>query len=157
MSDSGQLGVNASQPAQVHIRNFDPISDLEVCQTIYQIARANAFYWIDPKKFRPKDFSADIKGEFVAVAEEFNRGVVGFIGIWFPEHFIHHLYVLPERHRRGIGRALLNHALAQVGRPARLKCQRRNRNACEFYAHLGWRSGETGYDSIGDWIEFIFD
>ena len=27
----------------------------------------------------------------------------------------------------------------------------------EFYTHLGWRSGETGYDSIGDWIEFVFD
>ena len=157
MSDSGQLHVDASQRAQVHIRSFDPASDLDICQKIYQIARATAFHWIDSKKFRLKDFSADIKGESIAVAEEFNRGVVGFVGIWSPEHFIHHLYVLPERHRRGIGKALLDHALTQIGRPARLKCQRRNRNAREFYAHLGWRSGEIGYDAIGDWIEFIFD
>ncbi|HET9375266.1 MAG TPA: GNAT family N-acetyltransferase [Chthoniobacterales bacterium] len=157
MSDSGQLNVGARRPAQVQIRSFDPTSDLEICQKIYQIARSAAFYWIDPKRFRLRDFSADIKGESVAVAEEPNRGVVGFVGIWFPEHFIHHLYVLPELHRRGIGKALLDHALAQIGRPARLKCQQRNRNACEFYMHLGWRSGETGYDSIGDWIEFLFD
>jgi GNAT superfamily N-acetyltransferase len=157
MSDSGQLDVGARRPAQVHIRSFDPSSDLEICQKIYQIARTAAFYWIDPKRFRLRDFSADIKGEFVAVAEEPSCGVVGFVGIWLPEHFIHHLYVLPDLHRRGIGKALLDHALAQIGRPARLKCQQRNRNACEFYTHLGWRSGETGCDSIGDWIEFIFD
>jgi GNAT superfamily N-acetyltransferase len=156
MSDFGQLDLNASQQAHVHIRDFDPAQDLEVCQKIYQIARSAAFYWIDPKRFRLKDFSADIKGESVAVAEEFNRGIVGFVGIWTPDHFIHHLYVLPDRQRRGIGKALLDHALAQIGRPARLKCQRQNRNACEFYTHLGWRKGETGYDSIGDWIEFLF-
>jgi GNAT superfamily N-acetyltransferase len=157
MSDSGQLDVGAGRQTQVHIRSFDPTSDLEICQRVYQIARAAAFHWVDPKRFRLRDFSADTKGEAVAVAEERNLGVVGFVGIWFPEHFIHHLYVLPERHRCGIGKALLSHALGQVGRPARLKCQQRNRNACEFYTHLGWRSGETGYDSIGDWIEFTFD
>src|SRR5260370_12257520 len=148
MSDSGQLDVDASQRAQVHIRSFDPASDLEICQKIYQIARATTFYWIDPKKFRLKDFSADIKGESLAVAEEFNRGVVGFVGIWFPEHFIHHLYVLPERHRRGVGKALLDHALTQIGRPARLKGQRRNRNACEFHTHLTSPPRQTAYNSF---------
>jgi GNAT superfamily N-acetyltransferase len=157
MSDFGQLDVDARRRAKIHVRNFDPRSDLEICQQIYQTARAFAFYWIDPKKFRLRDFSADIKGESIGVAEELNCGVVGFVGIWLPDNFIHHLYVSPERHRRGIGKALLDHALAQVGRPARLKCQRQNRNACQFYRHLGWRPGETGYDSIGDWIEFIFD
>jgi GNAT superfamily N-acetyltransferase len=156
MSNLGELDVGASQRAQVRVRHFDATLDLEICQKIYQITRAAAFYWIDPKRFRLKDFSDDTKGELVAVAEEVNRGVVGFTGIWFPDHFIHHLYVLPERHRCGIGRTLLDHALTQIGRPARLKCQRRNRNACDFYAHLGWRRGETGYDSIGDWIEFLF-
>jgi GNAT superfamily N-acetyltransferase len=157
MSNFGQLDAKAGQRTHVHIRRFDPTLDLEICQEIYQIVRATTFYWIDSKKFRLRDFTDDTKGEFVAVAEDSNRGVAGFIGIWFPDNFIHHLYVLPERQRSGIGKALLDYALTQIGRPARLKCQRRNRNACNFYTHLGWRSGETGYDSIGDWIEFLFD
>src|SRR5260221_14714511 len=157
MSDSGQLHVDASQQAQVHIRSFDPASDLDICQKIYQIARAAAFHWIDSKKFRLKDFSADIKGESIAVAEEFNRGGVCFVGIWSPEHFIHHLYVLPERHRRGIGKALFDHGLTQIGRPARVKCSRRIRNACGFWARVDWRSGWTGGRSTGDWFGFLFD
>jgi GNAT superfamily N-acetyltransferase len=157
MSNSGRLEVNTSNRARIQVRRFDPTFDLEICQKIYQIARTAAFYWINAKRFRLSDFLVDTKGESVAVAEESNHGVVGFVGIWFPDHFIHHLYVLPDRHRCGFGKALLEYALTQIGRPARLKCQQRNRNACDFYTHLGWRPGETGYDSIGDWIEFLYD
>jgi GNAT superfamily N-acetyltransferase len=157
MSDPGQLEANSTRAVQVQVRRFDPALDLEACQTIYRLARTAAFYWINPKRFRLNDFLIDTKGEFLAVAEDSNRGVAGFVGIWFPEHFIHHLYVLPDLHRRGIGKALLEYALAQIGRPARLKCQQKNRNACSFYTHLGWRPGDTGCDSIGEWIEFIFD
>jgi GNAT superfamily N-acetyltransferase len=91
------------------------------------------------------------------VADHSLNGIVGFVGIWLPENFIHHLYVLPEYHRVGIGRALLESALSIISRPAKLKCQSANKNACQFYRHLGWREGEQGYDEIGRWIEFILD
>jgi GNAT superfamily N-acetyltransferase len=157
MTKSGRLEANSSHQTRIQVRPFDPALDLEICQRIYQTARTATFYWINPKRFRISDFLADTKGEFVAVAEESGRGIVGFVGVWFPDNFIHHLYVLPERHRCGFGKALLDYALTQIDRPARLKCQRRNRNACDFYAHLGWRPGEMGYDSIGDWMEFLYD
>jgi GNAT superfamily N-acetyltransferase len=156
MRDPDQLEASSTRGLQFQVRRFDPAADLDTCRTIYQVARTAAFYWINSKRFRLNDFLVDTRGEFLAVAEESNRGVVGFVGIWFPDNFIHHLYVLPELHRRGVGRALLEYALAQTGRPARLKCQQKNLNACSFYTHLGWRQGETGFDSIGEWIEFVF-
>jgi GNAT superfamily N-acetyltransferase len=142
---------------QVRIRYFEPRRDLLKCRQIYAIVRADTFSWISPKRFKESDFASDIVGETLLVADDAANGIVGFIGIWMPENFIHHLYVLPAFHRVGIGRALLETALGIISRPAKLKCQMANQNACQFYRHLGWREGEQGFDDIGRWVEFILE
>ena len=141
----------------VRIRIFEPRRDQPRCQQIYTTVRAATFCWVSPKRFKESDFAPDIRGEQLLVAEHGLNGVVGFVGIWMPDNFIHHLYVLPEFHRIWIGRALLEAALKIIARPAKLKCQSANKNACQFYRHLGWREGEQGIDEIGRWIEFILD
>jgi GNAT superfamily N-acetyltransferase len=142
---------------RLRIRVFEPRRDDAQCQDIYTRVRASTFSWVNPKKFKESDFGPDTLGESLLVADHPTNGVVGFVGIWRPENFIHHLYVLPEFHRTGIGRALLDATLRTISRPAKLKCQSANKNAREFYEHLGWREGEQGHDEIGRWIEFILD
>ena len=141
----------------VRIRVFDPRNDQVRCQEIYATVRASTFTWVNPNRFKPSDFGPDTLGESLLVADHPLNGIVGFVGIWMPENFIHHLYVLPKYHRIGIGRVLLEAALRIISRPAKLKCQSANKNACQFYNHLGWREGEQGHDEIGRWIEFILD
>jgi GNAT superfamily N-acetyltransferase len=141
----------------LRIRVFEPRRDEARCQEIYTKVRAATFSWVNSKRFKPSDFAPDTRGESLLVADHPANGVIGFVGIWMPENFIHHLYVLPEFHRIGIGRALLDSALRTICRPAKLKCQSANKNAREFYGHLGWREGEQGHDEIGRWIEFILD
>ncbi len=141
----------------LRIRVFEPRRDEARCQEIYTKVRASTFSWVNPKRFKPSDFGPDTLGESLLVADLPTNGVIGFVGIWLPENFIHHLYVLPEFHRIGIGRALLDSALRTIARPAKLKCQSANKNAREFYQHLGWREGDQGNDEIGRWIEFILD
>jgi GNAT superfamily N-acetyltransferase len=141
----------------VRIRVFEPRRDQAKCQEIYTAVRASTFSWVNSKRFKPSDFGPDTQGEYLLVADHALSGIVGFVGIWMPENFIHHLYVLPQYHRVGIGRALLEASLKNISRPAKLKCQSANKNACQFYRHLGWREGVQGFDEIGRWIEFILD
>jgi GNAT superfamily N-acetyltransferase len=150
-STTGTLGTG------LRIRVFEPRCDEARCQEIYTRVRASTFLWVNPKRFKQSDFGPDTLGESLLVADHPANGVIGFVGIWLPENFIHHLYVLPEFHRIGVGRALLETALRTISRPAKLKCQSANKNAREFYQHLGWREGEQGHDDIGRWIEFILD
>jgi GNAT superfamily N-acetyltransferase len=141
----------------LRIRVFEPRRDEARCQEIYTRVRTATFSWVNPKRFKPSDFGPDTLGESLLVAEHRDNGVIGFVGIWRPENFIHHLYILPEFQRTGIGRALLDSALRTIARPAKLKCQSANTNARGFYQHLGWREGEQGQDEIGRWIEFVLD
>ncbi|HXM05276.1 MAG TPA: GNAT family N-acetyltransferase, partial [Chthoniobacterales bacterium] len=105
---------------RLRIRVFEPRGDDARCQDIYTRVRASTFSWVNPKKFKESDFGPDTLGESLLVADHPTNGVVGFVGIWRPENFIHHLYVLPEFHRTGIGRALLDAALRTISRPAKL-------------------------------------
>ena len=73
-----------------------------------------------------------------------------------PQRFIHSLYVRPDRHRQGIGRALLDRALGRCGGHAALKCQEANRAACQFYLRLGWRPMDWGWSEAGPWIMFAY-
>jgi len=139
------------------IRPYEESRDFEACRALYFRSREVAFPWANPRVLAKADFRADTLGELLAVAETESNLLVGFVGIWQPENFIHHLYVDPEFFRQGIGKALLNHALTLIKRPARLRCQTRNKRAYRFYRYLGWRTTERGVDEIGSWIEFVYD
>lgn len=121
------------------------------CAAIYERAWNSAF----PAAHRSisrKQFEAETEGETILVAEE-NDDVLGFASVWMPGSFLHHLYVDPLVHRRGIGTALLRHVAGLAPSRIDLKCQTLNTGALSFYAQQGFvDGGEHGEDEYGVWI-----
>ncbi len=98
--------------------------------------------------------AAETRDERLLVAEA-DGAVVGFVSLYAPQSFVHHLYVEPAFKGRGIGRALLARAVALAGGRASLKCQLRNADALAFYRRLGWRDDETGDGDAGPWVRMV--
>ncbi|WP_050769283.1 GNAT family N-acetyltransferase [Blastopirellula marina] len=112
--------------------------DHPACAKIFYAARKATFHWMPPAKIRFDDFEQATADEPIWVAER-QRQIVGFVSWWPPENFIHNLFVAPGQQRSGVGEKLLTACLAQIGRPARLKCNIANEAALAFYEKLGWR------------------
>ncbi|KVG73170.1 GNAT family N-acetyltransferase [Burkholderia ubonensis] len=133
--------------------------DVPVLRELFLRSRRETFFWQPGDAFRLTDFDAQTEGERLLVAEDDGGRLAGFVSVWEPDHFIHHLYVDRSRHRRGIGRALLR---ALPGWPAtryRLKCLRANAPALAFYrascfTEIGVGAAEDGeyllLESSGD-------
>jgi len=120
---------------------------------IYLHGRRHAFTWVPAGRFALDDLEADTAGEVVFVAERGGR-IAGFAALWTPDAFLHHLYVDPAEHRRGIGRALMRQVMAVAVRPVELKCQSNNRAAFAFYLRLGFVPHDSGVSDIGPWERF---
>ena len=136
------------------LRQSEP-RDLERCSEVYSLSARLAFPWRPPEETAPDRFPDSIQDEELWVAE-MERGIVGLVSIYRPDSFVHHLYVDPALHRRGIGRALLSLALARCGGHAELKCQEANREACLVYTRLGWRPVGWGWSTAGPWVRFRY-
>ncbi|AJX14006.1 acetyltransferase family protein [Burkholderia ubonensis MSMB22] len=103
--------------------------DVPVLRELFLRSRRETFFWQPGDAFRLTDFDVQTKGERLRIAEDDSGRCAGFVSVWEPDHFIHHLYVDRSHHRRGVGRALLR---ALPGWPAtryRLKCLRANEAA----------------------------
>jgi ribosomal protein S18 acetylase RimI-like enzyme len=120
---------------------------------IFLAARRHAFVWIPPDSFRLSDFARETHGETILVAESGGE-ILGFAALWEPDAFLHHLYVDPAMHRRGIGMTLMRAVRALCDRPLELKCQTGNRAAIRFYEKLGFTRGETGVSEMGPWVRY---
>jgi GNAT superfamily N-acetyltransferase len=125
--------------------------DLAACAGIFDRA------WREGHPFAPRKIDAsvladEIVGETIFVAEDEQQAVAGFVSIYEPESFLHHLYVEPRLRNRGIGGALLRHAVAVAGGTATLKCQLGNQAALGFYRHLGWTEIVAGTNQYGAWV-----
>lgn len=103
-----------------------------------------------------EDFTEATRGEPILVALEDDEPV-GFVSWWPPSDFIHNLFVRPDRFRRGIGAALLNACLANIRRPARLKCLCDNDRAIAFYLSQGWKVGDPGEGPRGKYYWMILE
>ncbi|MGY8706031.1 GNAT family N-acetyltransferase [Bradyrhizobium sp. 18BD] len=113
------------------IRPAEP-SDLPTLRDIFLRSRQAAFHWEPSYSFGLGDFDSQTEGEFQMVA--LNRELpVGFISVWEPDYFIHHLHVDPRFSRRGIGRALLFALPGWKINRYRLKCVSTNEKALAFY------------------------
>lgn len=122
-------------------------TDIATLSRIYLDARRETFMWVAPDLFALADFERDTEGEEIYVAETAGQ-VTGFVSLWVPEPFIHHLYV-DENHRgRGIGSALLTHAVRRLPFPIRLKTPKRNTRAIDFYLRAGWSKTAEGDDGV---------
>lgn len=83
----------------------------------------------------------------LAVAADENDLPLGFMGL--TGSHIDALFVDPERHGRGIGRALVRHAQAQASLLT-VDVNEQNRGATEFYERLGFeRIGRSATDDAG--------
>ena len=120
---------------------------------IFLISRRHAFPWILPSRFKLNDFKRETEGETILVAE-IDGGIAGFASVWEPDAFIHHLYVDPAMHRRGIGRALIAGLVEICNKPLELKCQTNNKPAMAFYRRLGFQTADSGVSDMGPWIRF---
>ena len=113
----------------ISIRPYEP-ADAEACAGIFDRAW-RAGHPFAPRRIDAAVLAAETEGETLFVAEDESGDVVGFVSLYRPESFVHHLYVEPHLRNRGIGRALLDHAVA-IGRrerqpqmPARQPCRAR--------------------------------
>jgi len=113
--------------------------DTPALRRIYLETRRQAFDWADSAQFKLEDFDNDTAGERIWVATGDSDAPIGFVAVWMPEHFIHHLYVAPGMAGQGAGSALLSECLTHTGRPAALKCVSRNVKARDFYKAQGWQ------------------
>ncbi|MCW8195113.1 GNAT family N-acetyltransferase [Proteobacteria bacterium 005FR1] len=131
------------------VRDFRE-DDRPAAREVYLESRRRTFTWLNVDGYRLEDFDKDTADERLWVYE--NDGEVsGFISVYLPANFIHHLYILPQHAGKGFGAALLHNALACIGRPARLKCLSRNGQALAFYAAMGWVSEEIGNSQDGSY------
>ena len=105
-----------------------------------------------PRRIDASVFAKETASETLFVAEGDRNEITGFVSLYGPESFIHHLYVEPRLRNRGIGSALLAHAVAAAGGSASLKCQLGNQAALGFYRHLGWTEIVAGTNEFGAWV-----
>ncbi|RYX86446.1 GNAT family N-acetyltransferase [bacterium] len=126
-------------------------ADIPTLAPLFLETRIKAFPWFPPESFHLDDFVRDTAGEDVYLAHDSNLCPLGFISVWTPDSFIHHLFVSPDEQGRGIGSLLLQSLDSWLPRPYRLKCLLANRPAKAFYVRHGWKVVSTGDDPQGQY------
>jgi GNAT superfamily N-acetyltransferase len=111
--------------------------DIEQAARIYR-ASIQIADWLPVSSRVTHDFASATVGEDIFVAVNSKSGVVGFVSVWTPESFIHHLYVDAAFQRLGIGTELLASLREWLPQPWTLKCVSANRKAIAFYISRGW-------------------
>lgn len=138
----------------IEVRKFTE-QDRVALRDIYLASRRKAFWWMEPSSLSLDDFDRDTEGEVIWVAEQ-NAKVTGFISVWEPENFIHAFFVAPDSTGCGIGTALLEACLDEIGRPASLKCSAPNKDAKGFYLSKGWQVVSEGEGTDGQYYLMHF-
>ncbi|MDQ6470711.1 GNAT family N-acetyltransferase [Flavobacterium sp. LHD-80] len=127
--------------------------DYELLRNLFLIERQRTFSWLDPSEFQLDDFEKHIQGETVLVAL-INDIPVGFISIWMPNNFIHHLYIDQKYQGKNIGTELLKASIKKTTFPVTLKCLEKNTKAVDFYKRKGFIEKERGNSEHGTYILF---
>lgn len=99
--------------------------DSESIQAIFSAAISCA-PWLAPESRLKADFAKASEGEILFVCCNRENDVLGFVSIYEPDSFIHHLYVARHCQRLGIGAALLKFLEAYIIKPWHLKCVAQN-------------------------------
>lgn len=133
------------------IRNYQT-GDHDQLAYIYLQSRRQSFNWLDADQFKLEDFIADTAEENILVVEQSGK-LVGFVSVWEPDNFIHHLYVHPSYVGSGIGKTLLGTVKTLSYMPVKLKCMAQNLKALAFYKSQGWVITGTGADYTGEYFE----
>lgn len=131
------------------IRRFAE-QDRPTLTALFHQIRAATFHWLDQQRIWQEPFDEATRDETLFVAE-LDGKIAGFAALYAPERFVHHLYVLPEHHGKGIGKALLAACDGEGEGPLTLKCLCKNTPAVDFYRSQGWVCLSRGTDSDGDY------
>lgn len=142
---------DAMRADSINTRAVMPHEIIELV-AIYNSCRAGVECYTDGE-IDLQAFSKLVEGEEIHVALK-DKIIAGFISIWAPERFIHHLYVAPYYQSEGIGGALLSLCISLYGLPLSLKCDCCNTRARDFYRKRGWVLGATGTGDYGPWEQF---
>ena len=134
----------------IHIRPATE-HDRPALRELFLQARKATFPWVPSENFQLADYDGQTRGERVLVAQTDDGGLAGFIALWEPDRFVHHLYLASAHQRQGIGRALLQ-ALGWPEQPLQLKCLRRNEAALAFYSRLGFAGIGQGQGADGEYV-----
>ena len=126
-------------------------ADQPACAAVFLAAYRQAFPLHPPEYYVPERYFESITGEEQWVATQAGE-LVAVLSVYWPENFIHSLYVLPSRQGQGIGRRLLDAVLACAKGICELKCDKANRRAIAFYRHLGWYEVGEGEAETGPWV-----
>jgi GNAT superfamily N-acetyltransferase len=127
------------------VRPFEE-KDRSALETIYRECRSEAT-WLPSAQ--ESNFARDTDGEALLLAVGSNDEPEGFVSVWEPDAFIHHLYVRHGSRERGIAKQLLNSLAARMPKPWRLKCVRANHVALAFYLDHGWLEVSSGVGEDG--------
>jgi GNAT superfamily N-acetyltransferase len=138
----------------IRIRPFEE-GDRPALQQLYLQVRQQTFTWLDATTFSLQDFDEETAGETVLVALA-GEVVVGFIAVWLPDHFIHHLYITKAFQQKGIGARLLSTVITKLAPPITLKCWCRNEVATAFYRQNGFVEQEQVATDEGGYIVFRY-
>ena len=130
--------------------------DLVMLQQLFLSVRRDTFDWLDTLDYKLEDFNEQTVNEFILVARHDNI-VIGFISLWLPDSFIHHLYIKNEYQATGVGTALLQRIKNIVTPPIRLKCLKKNEIALSFYKRNGFEEKENGVGPEGEFsiLQFV--
>ncbi len=121
--------------------------DFPALEAIFRTNRGPEVKWLSP--YRPSDdFAEQSRGELILVAEEQGQ-VVGFVSVWVPDRFIHHLYIHREHQGRGLGNMLVSAVMQRVPGMLSLKCLLANQRAMAFYLKTGWQEVSSGVGPDG--------
>jgi ribosomal protein S18 acetylase RimI-like enzyme len=123
--------------------------DIAILQQLFLSVRRNTFDWLDTSEYKLEDFNKQTVNEFILVARCENI-VVGFISLWIPDSFIHHLYIKNEHKATGVGKALLQEIQNTMPSPIKLKCLKKNKIALNFYNKNGFEEIENGVGTEGE-------
>ena len=108
--------------------------------------------WLPPHARLRADFSAVSHGEMVYVIKADAGELAGFVAVYEPESFVHHLFVAPHYQRLGLASSLLSSLHTWLPMPWRLKCIRGNTDALAFYAVNGWNEVGAGESEEGPYF-----
>ncbi|MBZ4033498.1 GNAT family N-acetyltransferase [Flavobacterium sp. 17A] len=134
------------------IREFRNI-DLPSLREIFLEERKRTFSWNDISEFKLEDFEKQTQGEYILTAC-LDDVPVGFVSMWMPNNFIHHLYVDHSYQGQNIGTELLKAAVKKTKFPITLKCLEKNTKAVDFYIKKGFVEKQKGNSEHGTYIVF---
>ena len=127
-------------------------TDVDEVVAVYNKARAAVDCFTRGDMPR-REFKCLIRNEEVLLAISQQR-VIGFVSIWVPEKFVHHLYVNPDQQKKGAANALIKSCIERHGLPLSLKSLKANTDACRYYENNNWVAEYTGEGSEGTYNHY---